>query len=58
MNPKPVRILKIYNIKKSRYRKTVPWINLSGMWLNEAGFAIGQEIKVTIRKQLLVIEII
>jgi hypothetical protein len=35
----------------------VPWLTLSGKWLGENGFEIGEILKVTCRERLLVIEV-
>jgi len=36
--------------------KDVPWLNLSGIWLAEAGFNIGDTVRVVRRSGLLLIE--
>lgn len=35
----------------------VPWLNLSGLWLAEAGFSIGDTISISVAKEKLVIEV-
>ncbi|WP_420703866.1 SymE family type I addiction module toxin [Cupriavidus taiwanensis] len=35
--------------------RAVPWIRLKGVWLEEAGFAIGRSIKVEVRQGQVVI---
>jgi len=36
--------------------KTVPWLNVSGLWLKNAGFNIGDRVSITTREKLLIIE--
>ncbi len=38
--------------------KQVPWLNVSGVWLKQAGFEVGNEIEVTISENELVIKTI
>jgi len=50
-------------IMAARWRKgrngyeLVPWLTLSGKWLGESGFEIGEILRVTWRERLLVIEV-
>lgn len=37
--------------------KTVPWLNLSGNWLEEAGFEVGDEIAIAIEKNAITITV-
>lgn len=37
-------------------QKTVPWLTVSGVWLEELGFNIGDTVRITAREKLLVIE--
>lgn len=37
-------------------RKIVPWLSVSGVWLEELGFKIGDTVNITIREKLLIIE--
>ncbi|MEI3800377.1 MULTISPECIES: SymE family type I addiction module toxin [unclassified Chitinophaga] len=37
--------------------KRVPWINLSGFWLEKAGFEIGDNIAISVTKETLIIKI-
>jgi antitoxin component of MazEF toxin-antitoxin module len=34
----------------------VPWLNISGVWLEELGFKVGDMVKITTRDRLLIIE--
>lgn len=36
--------------------KEVPWLNVSGVWLKELGFNIGDTVRITTREKLLIIE--
>lgn len=36
--------------------KNVPWLNVSGVWLEELGFNIGDTVRITTREKLLIIE--
>lgn len=35
--------------------RAIPWIRLSGVWLEQAGFAVGQALTVKVRRKLVVI---
>ncbi|WP_115680908.1 SymE family type I addiction module toxin [Cupriavidus taiwanensis] len=35
--------------------RAVPWIRLKGVWLEEAGFAVGKSVKVEIRQGQVII---
>jgi len=37
--------------------KPVPWITLSGIWLDDLGFAIGDKVNIIVREHLLIIEL-
>ena len=37
--------------------KPVPWITLSGTWLDDLGFAIGEKVNIIVREHLLIIEL-
>jgi len=36
--------------------KQVPWLNVSGVWLEQAGFGIGDQIEITVRQNELIIK--
>ena len=36
--------------------KQVPWLNISGVWLEQAGFNIGLQVEITVRDQELIIK--
>lgn len=36
--------------------KEVPWLNVSGMWLEQAGFGIGDQVEITVRQNKLIIK--
>ena len=35
--------------------KSVPWLNVSGVWLEQAGFSIGDQIEITVNEHQLII---
>jgi hypothetical protein len=37
-------------------QKIVPWLNVSGVWLEDLGFKVGEFVKITTREKLLIIE--
>lgn len=37
-------------------QKIVPWLNISGVWLEELGFKAGDMVRIVTRERLLVIE--
>lgn len=61
MQDKQIRQVKIY----SRYRsankrwlgqgKEVPWLNVSGLWLGNAGFKIGDQLQISVENNKLII---
>lgn len=42
--------------RSCRGLKEVPWLNVSGMWLEQAGFGIGDQIEITVRQNELIIK--
>jgi hypothetical protein len=42
--------------ESSSGHKTVPWLSLSGVWLEELGFKVGDTVNIIIREKLLIIE--
>lgn len=36
--------------------KNVPWLNVSGVWLEELGFKVGDVVRISTREKLLIIE--
>ncbi|MFZ4863223.1 SymE family type I addiction module toxin [Sphingobacterium sp. Mn56C] len=59
-NKKQVKVQGKFRPSQSRCMgatgKNVPWLNLSGIWLEEAGFNIGDLVRVVSRSGLLLIE--
>ncbi|UDM50913.1 SymE family type I addiction module toxin [Cupriavidus sp. MP-37] len=37
--------------------RAIPWIRLQGVWLEQAGFSIGQTVKLTIRRKRIVVRV-
>lgn len=61
MKPKSIRQVKL----QGKYRpgasvwstgSTVPWLNVSGVWLEAAGFKVGSMIEIVIENNLLIIK--
>ncbi|MGJ1268635.1 SymE family type I addiction module toxin [Sphingobacterium spiritivorum] len=50
----PVRQVKLHH--KNISGKSVPWLNVSGSWLSDLGFNIGDPVRITSRDRLLIIE--
>lgn len=50
------RKLKVYSSYRSNDKKAVPEIRLIGQWIEALGFEIGDPVKITVGKQLLIIE--
>lgn len=42
--------------EQSGGQKIVPWLNVSGVWLEELGFKVGDMVSITTREKLLIIE--
>lgn len=64
MQNKHIRQVKLHSKYRSSRSKfwpgsnghEVPWLNVSGNWLAELGFNIGDMVRITAREQLLIIE--
>lgn len=42
--------------RSSNAVQEVPWLNVSGLWLEKLGFHIGETVRITTRERLLIIE--
>lgn len=42
--------------KSSTGLKQVPWLNISGVWLAQAGFNVGDQIEITVSQNELIIK--
>ncbi|MBV7532858.1 SymE family type I addiction module toxin [Chitinophaga sp. sic0106] len=53
------RIAKIHykSVPRDTYYRKVPWLNLSGVWLEKLGFDVGDNIKIEIQQNSLVITV-
>jgi len=40
---------------RSRVGRNLPWLNISGLWLERAGFSIGQTVEIAIENRKLTI---
>lgn len=56
MSKKETRQLKIYSLNRSSDNKEVPQLRISGIWIEELGFKVGDTISITTRDRLLIIE--
>ncbi|WP_394772661.1 SymE family type I addiction module toxin [Flavobacterium sp.] len=54
-NPKEVKLQSKHRVLTYGY-KTVPWLSVSGVWLEEMGFKVGDTVNIIIREKLLIIE--
>lgn len=43
-------------VRKTDTSKDVPWLNVNGVWLEQAGFKIGDHIEINVRRNRLVIK--
>jgi toxic protein SymE len=53
--PRPMKVLGPENYRFYNDLPPAPWIRLSGRWLEEAGFEIGERIRVDIQRGTLLI---
>ncbi|MDP4131037.1 MAG: SymE family type I addiction module toxin [Bacteroidota bacterium] len=63
METKTSRQVKLYGKRRETGRhwpgggsKEVPWLNLSGVWLERAGFKIGDQVEILIEENQLIIK--
>jgi toxic protein SymE len=60
MRNKQTRRVKLYGkyrpLKTSWEGKVVPWLNVSGIWLERAGFKTGDQVEITIDNHRLIIK--
>lgn len=56
MTKKSSRQLKVYSL--NRYNKEVPELRLSGTWIAQLGFKVGEMVNITVREKLLIIELV
>jgi len=50
------RQLKVYGLNRSSDNKEVPQLRLSGVWIEQLGFKVGDKVNITTRDRLLIIE--
>ena len=43
---------------RSRVGRNLPWLNISGLWLERAGFGVGQKVEIAIENRKLTIKAI
>ncbi|MBL7737439.1 MAG: SymE family type I addiction module toxin [Chitinophagaceae bacterium] len=60
MQAKPTRKLRLCrkyrNLRNNWQPQVVPWLALSGLWLQDAGFKPGDRVEITIDNNLLIIK--
>lgn len=55
------RQVKLYGKYQQRVKhwnggRDFPWLNVSGAWLEEAGFKVGDQVEITVEDNLLIIK--
>ncbi|MDQ0108948.1 toxic protein SymE [Chitinophaga terrae (ex Kim and Jung 2007)] len=45
------------SVPRDTYYKKVPWLNLSGVWLEKIGFDVGDNITIVVQNKSLVISV-
>lgn len=45
------------SLQRHKVPEAVPWVQIKGYWLNQAGFSIGKNIKVRVRPGCLVLKV-
>lgn len=50
------RQLKVYGLNRSSDNKEVPQLRISGVWIEQLGFKVGDTVSITTRDRLLIIE--
>ena len=50
------RQLKVYGLNRSSDNKEVPQLRMSGVWIEQLGFKVGDMVSITTREKLLIIE--
>lgn len=56
-NPKEVKLQSKHRVLTYGY-KTVPWLSLNGIWLEELGFKAGDTVRILTSEKQLIIELI
>ena len=50
------RQLKVYGLNRLSDNKEVPQLRMSGVWIEQLGFKVGDMVSITTREKLLIIE--
>jgi len=45
-----------YRSQTNQPAQSVPWLNVNGLWLEQAGFGVGQQVEITIENRKLTIK--
>jgi toxic protein SymE len=61
MNSKKTRKVRLHGKYRSLQRgwpagKYVPWLNVNGVWLERAGFKVGDAVEITVENRMLIIK--
>jgi len=55
-NTRELKLTKKYSSLANRKYREVPQLSLAGLWLQEAGFQIGQNVTISIKNEKIIIE--
>jgi len=58
MEQKNIKQVKLHyksRLNTKQLNRDVPWLNVSGLWLERAGFGIGQQIEIAVENRKLTI---
>lgn len=58
MGKQASRQLKVYGLNRSTDNKEVPQLRISGVWVEQLGFKVGETVNITTRDRLLIIELV
>jgi formylmethanofuran dehydrogenase subunit D len=56
MMQKMVRRLKVYGTHRSADNKEIPELRLTGIWVEQLGFKVGDQVSITTREGLMIIQ--
>jgi len=57
-NIKQAKLHGKYRSYRSQPSRNVPWLNVNGLWLERAGFGIGQQVEIEVENRRLIIKAI
>lgn len=61
MSKDHIRKVKLYGKRRQRVNhwnggRDYPWLNVSGLWLEQAGFKVGDAVEITVEQNTLIIK--